>query len=78
MSVEAQPGHVVLYNRRGRKVDAEKPCDECGRPSRPVWRYWETDRGMAYLCRECRATAMARSEKTDALDHRIPGDLYRG
>lgn len=69
------PKLVELYDRRGQRVDAQKRCNGCGRHSRPVWRFWNTSIGMAYLCKECKIKALDRSKRTDALDHRLPGSF---
>jgi hypothetical protein len=74
---ESRPGFVAVYSKRGKRVDDDKRYDECGRVCQPVWRFWETDRGMVYLCKDCKPKVLARSARTDALDYRVPGDFYR-
>lgn len=68
---------VVVYDR-GQRVNDSKRCYSCEQFSEPVWRFWETDRGMVYLCQNCKQLARERSTRSDALDHRVPGDFFRG
>jgi hypothetical protein len=72
------PGRATIFvYERGKRVDESRACESCKKEARPVWRFWNTDRGALYLCKGCMELARERSKKSDALDHRIPGDFYR-
>jgi len=72
-----RPAAITVYDR-GRRVSESKNCESCKQLSKPVWRFWETDRGMVYLCADCTKRAREHSRKTDAMDYRVPGDFFRG
>ena len=77
LALESRDGAGIIVRGSGKKINDEKVCRCCKKTVKPVWRFMETDRGMAYLCKPCATDARARSKKTDAMDYRLPGS-FRG
>lgn len=73
----AQRGIGITVYEKGKRVNEAKVCEACKKSVIPVWRFWNTDRGMIYLCQPCAKQVREASRKTDAMDHRVAGDFFR-
>lgn len=58
-----------LDSKRGRRVEAPRPCDVCRSFVRELWYYKESDQGEVFLCPSCKAKALDASfGQLDAMD----------
>lgn len=45
---------IIVHSRRGTKIREEHFCNSCKMKYRIVWKYIETDIGIAFLCHSCK------------------------
>lgn len=75
-----KPEKLVIYSRRGTRVNSKKLCNECLTIHTTLWHYSRTSKGDIYLCTRCKNIALSRSrpKSVDALDLATTGGQFEG
>jgi hypothetical protein len=74
-----RPKTVILYSKRGKRVEATKSipsCNYCFIKVNMLWQY-ESNLGTICLCDHCKAIIQAQSgRKADAMHKSVPGGAF--
>jgi len=60
-NAETEKISIVLNSKRGTKIDDYHKCSQCHAIKKPIYRYSESNIGVAYLCGVCKDEVFDRS-----------------
>jgi len=77
---EEKPEQLIIYSKRGSRVNSKKLCNDCLTIHSPLWYYSRTSKGAIHLCTQCKNEAWDRSahDSPDALDFATTGGHFEG
>jgi hypothetical protein len=70
-------GRIILFSRRGTRINQSYACDSCMSVEKITWRYAESSKGSVRICGRCKSTLFNRSfGSKDAMNLAFKGGAF--